>query len=187
MYRKVLAIEDGCFTVEKRLLNDAILIGVVMDGFTLKDVFIDTVKVDGLNATDKALTFISEAGMLDLILLHGVPYAGFNLIDARRIYEETSYPVICILDHKPDIHRVERALRLRFSDWQERLQIIKKSTPVELSIDRIKLIVAVQGLTLDETSKLLREMTLLGKSPEPLRVAKLIAKGLPPLLPDWPL
>ncbi|MBS7613106.1 DUF99 family protein, partial [Candidatus Bathyarchaeota archaeon] len=118
----------------------------------------------------------------DLILLHGVPYAGFNLIDARRIYEKTSYPVICILDRKPDIHRVERALRLKFSDWQERLQIIRKSTPVELSLGCIKLIVAVQGLTLDEASKLLREITLLGKLPEPLRVAKLIAKGLPPLL-----
>jgi len=184
LYRRVLAIEDGCFTIGKRLLDNAILIGVVMDGFLLEDVFIDTVKVDGLDATDKALTFVSKAGILDLILLHGVPYAGFNLIDAHRIYEETSCPVVCILDRKPDIQRVERALRTRFSDWQERLQIINKSAPVELSLDSIKLIVAVQGLTLNEASQLLREITCLGKLPEPLRVAKLIARGLPPLLQD---
>jgi|YelNatPaOPRAMG01_1025707.scaffolds.fasta_scaffold00778_4 endonuclease V-like protein UPF0215 family len=184
LYRRVLAIEDGCFTVEKRLLDNAILIGVVMNGFLLEDILIDTVKVDGLDATDKALTFVSKAGMLDLILLHGVPYAGFNLIDAHRVYEETACPVVCILDRKPDIQRVERALKMRFSDWQERLQVIKKNAPLELSLDGIKLIVVVKGLTLSEASRLLREITRLGKLPEPLRVAKLIARELPPLLLD---
>ncbi|MEM1569308.1 MAG: DUF99 family protein [Candidatus Bathyarchaeia archaeon] len=182
MRRRILAIEDGCFTVGRHFLSEALLIGVVMDGFLLEKLFIDTVKVDGLDATDKALTFVSKAGLLDLILLHGVPYAGFNLIDACRLYEETSYPVLCILDRKPDIQRVKKALRMRFLDWQERLRILEKTTPVELSLGCVKLIVAVQGLTLDEAAKLLRETTLLGKMPEPLRVAKIIAKGLPPLL-----
>lgn len=182
MHRKVLAIEDGCFTVGRHFLSEALLIGVVMDGFLLKDIYIDTVQVDGLDATDKALTFISKAGLLDFILLHGVPYAGFNLIDAHKLYEETSYPVLCILDRKPNIQRVKKALEKRFLDWQERLRVLEKTNPVELSLNYVKLIVAVQGLTLEEASKLLKETTLLGKMPEPLRVAKIIAKGLPPLL-----
>lgn len=182
MPRRILAIEDGCFTVEGRLLDKALLIGVVMDGLKVEDILIETVEVDGLDATDKALSLISKADVLDLILLHGIPYAGFNLIDARRLYEETSYPVLCVLDRKPDMQRVKKALERKFPDWQKRLQTLEKTTPIEIYLDDVKLFVAVQGLTLSEACRLLQETIVLGKIPEPLRVAKLIAKGLPPLL-----
>ncbi|RJS74732.1 DUF99 family protein [Candidatus Bathyarchaeota archaeon] len=179
---RVLAVEDGVFTMGGRLLDRAFLIGVLMHNYTVEKVFIDTVEVDGLDATEKVLSFINKSKPLDLVLLHGVPYAGFNLVDADRIHILTGYPVICVLDRKPDMANVLKALKFKFMDWLERFNILKRQgEPIEVMLDgNGKLVLSIHGLTLEDALKTLKAITFLGKTPEPLRVARLIAKGLPP-------
>lgn len=179
----ILAVEDGCFTVEGSLLPEALLVGVLMRNNFVEEIFIAKVEVDGLDATDRVLEFMNKAGKLDAVILHGIPYAGFNLVDADRIYKETGVPVLCLLSRKPDMARVKRALRLKFSDWVERVKILdKQGEPIEVRLDEGKVVLSVKGLTLKDALKIVRETIVLGKTPEPLRVARLIASGLPPSL-----
>ncbi|RLI29302.1 hypothetical protein DRO58_00045 [Candidatus Bathyarchaeota archaeon] len=177
---RVLAIEDGVFTIDRRLLDKAFLVGVLMYHNTVEEVFIDIVEVDGLDATEKVLSFINRSKHLDLVLLHGIPYAGFNLIDADGVYRLTGYPIICVLDRKPDMVNVLKALKSRFPDWSERFNMLKKQgEPVEVVLDG-RLVLSIHGIPLETALKMLNAITFLGKTPEPLRVARLIAKGLPP-------
>lgn len=180
---RVLAVEDGVFTLDERLLEEAFLIGVLMRHDTVEKILIDTVKVDGLDGTEKALSFINNSKPLDLVLLHGVPYAGFNLIDATVLYSLTQCPVICILDRKPDMANVLKALKSKFTDWSRRFNILQRhGRPIEVMLDGSKLVLSIYGISLEAALKMLKAITFLGKTPEPLRVAKLIAKGLPPPL-----
>lgn len=181
MSLRVLAVEDGVFTSGGRLLDEAFLIGVLMRHSIVEKVFIDTVEVDGLDATEKVLSFINGSKPLDLVLLHGVPYAGFNLVDATGIYSLTQCPVICILDRKPDMASVLKALKSKFTDWTRRFNILQRQgKPIEVVLEGSRLVLSIHGISLETALKTLKAMTFLGKTPEPLRVAKLIAKGLPP-------
>ncbi|RLI27621.1 hypothetical protein DRO58_03915 [Candidatus Bathyarchaeota archaeon] len=177
---RVLAVEDGVFTIDRRLLDKAFLVGVLMHYDAVEKIFIDIIEVDGLDATEKVLSFINKSKPLDLVLLHGIPYAGFNLIDADEVYSLTGYPIICVLDRKPDMANVLKALKSKFTDWCERFNILKKQgEPVEVVLDG-RLVLSIYGIDLETALQTLKAITFLGKTPEPLRVARLIAKGLPP-------
>lgn len=178
---RVLAVEDGVFTLNGRLLDEAFLIGVLMRYDIVEEIFIDIVKVDGLDCTEKVLGFVERSKPLDLLLLHGVPYAGFNLIDAAGICSLAHCPVVCILDRKPDMAEVLKALKSKFRDWALRFNVLQRQEkPIEVMLNGNKLVLSIHGASSETALKMLKAITFLGKTPEPLRVAKLIAKELPP-------
>ena len=51
------------------------------------------IEVDGLDATEKLVAMLRRWSF-DSVILAGVSFAGFNLIDANTVFEEFKKPVI---------------------------------------------------------------------------------------------
>ena len=57
----------------------------------------------------------------DAVMLAGVSFAGFNLVDPTLVFEEFSKPVIVISRTKPDNIAVKNALLQHFEDNRHQL------------------------------------------------------------------
>ena len=117
----------------------------------------------------------------DVVMLAGVSFAGFNLIDPSLVFEEFNKPIIVISRTKPDNVAVKRALHRHFEDWRIRWAVFEKLGPIYAVVsmpDAPPIYVEVVGTNLNWATRLIQAFTTHCRIPEPIRVAKLIARGL---------
>jgi endonuclease V-like protein UPF0215 family len=178
---RVVGFDDGTFSFSSKLNREkTILIGVVMKGaLEVVGVLARWITVDGNDATDSMIDAVNSSRFKDLrvILLKGITYAGFNIVDVERLWEETGLPVIVVVRKKPDIEAMENALRKHFPDAEDRIKLLKKAPPlVEIIPDRLYVQAAgVDGKTAEE---IVEVTTRTGLIPEPLRLAHMIASAV---------
>jgi len=181
-----VAIEDGSLPPINKRKGRTLLIGVRLVNLQLNNVVCKSISIDGLDATDKAIEIVEKLLPLDVVLLDGISFAGFNIIDAERLWYETGRPVIIVTKKKPSKEDVLSALIKHFEDWKLRWGIIEKIMkiskgihPVRIRMDKGKPIyIEVVGITIHSAKDILKRLTVWGRTPEPLRVAKIIARGL---------
>lgn len=177
---KVLGVDEGSFTPWRK--GKTLLLGALLHSKSIiEDVLISKIEIDGLDATETLIKMVKgHKGMIDLIMLTSIPYAGFNLMDPTRLYKELKIPVIVVNPEKPNNKAVKMALQRHFHDWKKRFQILKKiGKPSQLKIDSEKtLYFYTVGLSERTAAKKIRESIIVGYRPEPLRVARLLAHGL---------
>jgi endonuclease V-like protein UPF0215 family len=179
---RVVGVEDGGFTRKRQgyAIQKALFVCVLLRGNRVKDFQAGMITVDGLDATEK-LTSTLQRWSLDAVMLAGVSFAGFNLVDPTIIYDEFRKPVIVISRTKPNNVAVKNALLRHFKDWRIRWEVFEGlgsiyeivSMPAEPSI-----YVEVVGAELEWTRGVIRAASVCCRVPEPIRVAKLIARGL---------
>jgi len=189
---KAVGFEDGYFPPPLKGSKGqyTVLASVFTDNITPVDVYLTLIEIDGLDATEKALNalahFKSEGKLFDVILLGGITYAGFNIIDPMRLYEIFETPVIVVTQDKPKDEEVEKALKKHFIDWKERLTILKKfrakAKISKVVKDKTKLYIQPLGIDLLLAQKIIKELIVKGAYPEPLRLAKQIATTLGKLI-----
>ena len=66
-----------------------------MDGVLRSDI-----TKDGLDATDIISKMIKKSkhyGQIRVVMLDGITYAGFNVVDIEELYGETGIPVIVVM------------------------------------------------------------------------------------------
>ena len=180
---KILAIEDGGFDFVEpsKRKRRALLVGVITSDFRIEKLVISSVQVDGLDATSRVIGIAKKERIpLDLIMLGSISIAGFNLIDILEVYATLKIPLIVANSKEPKEGAIEGALRHHFSDWQERLRIIEKmKKPRKLVLSETEsTYLQVAGVSLIRARKLIKELTVFGKQPEPLRVAHILAHEL---------
>jgi endonuclease V-like protein UPF0215 family len=178
---RVLAIDDGPHS--KWLAGQQVpLVGVVYRGAKFFDgIAFSWVTVDGLDANEAILDLLNSLHRSDirLLLLDGITYAGFNVVDLPKLYEESGLPVIAFLDHYPNLERIHAALEKHFPDWKLRyLRVLSAGKIYELKINDTIKFFQVAGLQPRIARKILRKLCVLGPIPEPLRVANTIASSL---------
>jgi len=189
---KAVGFEDGYFPplFKGSKGQYTVLASVITDNITPIDVYLTLIEIDGLDATEKALNalarFRSEGKLFDVILLGGITYAGFNIIDPTRLYEVFETPVIVVTQDKPKDKEVEKALKKHFIDWKERLAILKKFR-AKAKISKVvkgktKLYIQPLGIDLLLAQKIIWGLIVKGAYPEPLRLAKQIATTLGKLI-----
>ena len=183
---RVVGVEDGGFSrkLQGCGVQKALFVCVLLRGKWFNDFQVGTITVDGLDATDK-LTSMLRRWSFDAVMLAGVSFAGFNLVDPTIVFEEFNEPVIVISRTKPNNVAVKNALRQHFEDWQVRWSVFEKlgsvyevvSMPAEPPV-----YVEVIGAELDWVSRLIRATSVCCRVPEPIRVARLVARGLTKML-----
>jgi len=173
-----VGVEDGSFI--KGRTKATHLVGVLFKGTEIDNVRITRILVDGFDATQKLIKLIHKWSF-DAVFLAGVSFAGFNTIDPAIINETFKVPVIVVVRTKPNNKNVKWALQKHFKDWRRRWNVFSKLGSVykvtPLSGER-PLYVEVLGANIKWACNLIRALTVYGKIPEPLRVAKIIAHGL---------
>ena len=178
-----MAVDDGPFRFGD---GASLLVGLVVRGKGyLEAVCSTTVSVDRLDATDVVADLVMgsrQHSQLKAVLLDGLTLAGFNVVDIEELWERTTVPVLTVVDKVPDHDAIEDALRGRFPDWKERFALITAPTMHIIDLpDGGRLTCHVAGMDVAEARELLRVTTLRGHIPEALRMADLVASGLPRL------
>jgi hypothetical protein len=173
-----VGVEDGSFL--RGITRKAFLAAVLVRGVKVEDVKIAEITVDGLDATKKLVEILS-GWEFAAILLAGVSFAGFNLIDPLVIHEKFEKPVVIISRTKPDNRAVKQALQQHFEDWRIRWNVFEKLGPVHkinVLAGEPPVYVETVGVSIKWAHDLIRALAVLSRVPEPIRVARLIARGL---------
>lgn len=176
---RILGIDDSALLNEK-----VMIIGTVFRGGDWIDgVLRSEITRDGRDATAVIVKMIKNSRHYDqlrIIMLDGITYAGFNVIDIEELYRETELPVIVVMRSYPDFEKIRSALR-HFSDGEARWDIIKKAGEIEKVVTQrngTPIYIQKAGIGIKNVEKIIRLTSIRSSIPEPLRVAHLIATGV---------
>ncbi|PKL63276.1 MAG: DUF99 domain-containing protein [Methanomicrobiales archaeon HGW-Methanomicrobiales-2] len=157
------------------------LAGVVMR----KDLLIDgvafaRVTVGGCDATDAVIRVFTDLARRDinLLMLSGSIIAWYNIIDPVAVQDATGLPVIVITYEESE--GLEEDIRRHFPEDPGRLaayQRLGDRIPVLLH-SGYTLFIRPYGLSPGDAARLCNDFTREGRVPEPVRVARLIARGV---------
>ena len=179
---RVLGVDDGAFT--PHVEGQVSVIGVVFrGGYWLDGVLHTKIAVDGFDATDRITSMITDAShyrQLRVIMLNGITFAGFNVVDVKALNTATKLPVITVTREKPNLAEIHKALQNLPRSKERWKAILSAGEPVEVSTRNAKAKIYVQtaGVSKEDAQKILRLTSTRSNIPEALRVAHLIASGI---------
>ena len=179
---RVLGVDDGAF--KPHVKGQVPVIGVVFrGGYWLDGVIHTKIAVDGFDATDRISSMITTSShykQLRVIMLNGITFAGFNIVDVKALNVATKLPVITVSRKKPDFADIHKALQ-NLPNSEERWEaILSAGEPVEVSTRSVNAKVYMQtaGASKEDAQKILRLTSTRSNIPEALRVAHLVASGI---------
>lgn len=181
---RILGVEDGSFRpFQEDVEQHAILCGVIYQSGNIEDVKMACITVDGMDSTDTLLGWLRVV-QVECIMLGGITFAGFNIVDVGRVHDETGLPVVVYSGKKPDNESMRSALRKHFGDWRARWRIVEALGTIHCTrnFQNDPLVYfEVVGRSSEWAERLLRECAVVSRIPEPIRVAGLIARGVSPV------
>lgn len=176
---RILGVDDSALLNEKVMIVGTVFRG----GDWIDGVLRSEITRDGLDATEVMVTMIKNSrhyGQLRIVMLDGITYGGFNVVDIEELHLETGLPIIVVMRSYPDFEKIRAALR-HFSDGEVRWSIIKKAGKVEKLVtekNRTPIYIQKTGIGIKSAEKIVRLTSIRSNIPEPLRVAHLIATGI---------
>ncbi len=106
------------------------------------------------------------------VLLAGLTFGGFNVVDLPTLYEALEVPILVVMRRRPRLGDIRAALRKHVRGGEAKWGRIERAGAVEPCAD---LFVQRAGLSLAEADATLRLHVRHGHLPECLRVAHLVA------------
>jgi endonuclease V-like protein UPF0215 family len=179
---RVLGIDDGKFVPHSK--QQVLLVGVVFRGGNWLDgVMHTTVTVDEFDAATKIADMITNSPhykQIRVVMLNGITFAGFNIVDIKELNAKTNLPVIAVTQKKPNLTQVHQALR-NLPNNEERWNAILRAgevIPVTTRNSKQKVYIEIAGIDRETAQLILRLTSTRSNIPEALRVAHLIASGI---------
>ena len=172
----VVGFDDAPF--DRSYRGDVLVVGAVFAGTRLDGVISTRVRRDGANSTQRLIDRLTGSkyfNQLQAILLQGIAFAGFNVVDLQRLHQTTGLPVLVVARHLPDYQAIREALLQRVPGGARKWRLVEAAGPMEpiagLYVQRC-------GITPENTARLLAGLQQNGHLPEPLRMAHIIAGGV---------
>jgi uncharacterized protein len=179
---RVIGIDDGKFVPHSK--TQVTVVGVVFrGGLWLDGVLSTTITVDGLDATNKLSSMITQSphyGQLRVIMINGITLGGFNIVDIHELNASTDLPVIAVIDRKPDLEEVQLALK-RLPNNSERWAAVLNAGElfgVSTRQGKSPVYLEIAGIGKAQAEEIVKLTATRSKIPEPLRVAHLVASGI---------
>lgn len=172
----VIGFDDAPFARAHR--GDVSVVGAVYAGARLEGVLSGKLRRDGRNSTRVLTDLVRRSRFrahVQAILLQGIAFAGFNVVDIRALHAALAVPVIVVARKPPDMAAIRRALLQRVPGGTRKLKLIERAGPMQPVAG---VYVQRAGITLDKAGELIRRLAVHGKLPEPLRTAHMIAGGI---------
>lgn len=177
-----MGIDDGKFTFHSK--EQVPVVGVVFrGGYWFDGVMSSQVTVDGFDATKNIGNMIIKSphfGQLRVIMLNGITFGGFNVVDIKALNEMTGLPVIVVSERRPNLDKIHLAIQ-HLPGSEERLRAVLNAGeifPVTTREVNRRIFVETVGISKDLALEVLKLTSTRSKIPEPLRVAHLIASGI---------
>ncbi len=159
----------------------SVVAGVVMrSDFVVDGIALGRTSVGGDDATTAILSLYRrfDRNDVNLIMVSGAILSLYNIIDVDLLSSRSKLPVICLTYKKTA--GIEGSIRRHFPEGAEaKLESYRrlgKRTGVSLRTGH-RVYVRAAGLEREEAKRVLDAFTLQGSIPEPVRVAKLLARA----------
>jgi len=176
---RILGIDDAPFRFGDA---ETEAVGVVVRAPSyVEGVMMTHVAVDGRDATARLAAMIGRSRYRDnlaLVLLDGAALGGFNVVDIAALHAETGVPVATVTRDEPDAAAIERALRARFPDADERLAVLRRQKISKVATAHKPIYVSAAGIGMRELAEAIKLCTVRGAIPEPIRIAHIVATAV---------
>lgn len=172
----VIGVDDAPFPRSHR--GDVMIVGAVFAGDRLEGVLSSKVRRDGANATGRVAAMVGDSRFkpqLQAVLLQGIAFAGFNVVDIRSLRDILAVPVLVVARQRPDYPSVRRALLEKVPGGERKWRLMRRAGEME---PLAGLWVQRAGIDAPAAEALLLSHARHGHMPEPLRTAHLIAGGV---------
>jgi endonuclease V-like protein UPF0215 family len=179
---RVLGIDDGEFVPRTKGTVD--VVGVVYrGGYWFEGVMRAEITIDGLDATEKIAAMIESSPYyreLRVVVLDGVTFAGFNVVDISKLSRRIELPVISVTRKKPDLEEIRSALK-NLPEFEIRWRAMENSGKifeVETRKGENPVYMHIAGILREDAEKIMKKASTRSLIPEALRVAHIVASGL---------
>jgi endonuclease V-like protein UPF0215 family len=175
-YSHVVGFDDAPFERDHR--GDVLVVGAIFSGVRLEGIVSTRVRRDGANAAARLAACLRNSKFLpqlQAILLQGIAFGGFNVVDLRALHRRTGLPVVVVARRRPDLTAIRAALLEHVPGGERKWRLIEAVGPMEAAAG---LYVQCAGIESTEVETLMTRLQLHGRLPEPLRVAHLVAGGV---------
>ncbi|OPY25786.1 MAG: hypothetical protein A4E28_02924 [Methanocella sp. PtaU1.Bin125] len=176
---RILGVDDSPL-----VSKDILVIGAIMRGGSWLDGLLSThIERDGTDATERIAAMISgsrASGQIRVIMLNGVTFGGFNVVDIEALHRLTGLPVIAVMRKLPDLERIRSALA-HLSEPERRYELIARAGNIWEVQTRWRggpVYYQCKGIEKDDAARLIVDTAIHSRLPEPIRVAHIIATGV---------
>ncbi|RCJ42458.1 hypothetical protein A6770_34700 [Nostoc minutum NIES-26] len=172
---RVIGFDDAPFI---RGAGDNVFIaGVVCAGTRFEGMVWGEVQQDGFDTTEvicKLLIGRKFLPQLHILLLDGIGFGGFNLVNLPELADRLQLPCVTLMRRQPDLVAVEEAMS-HLPDFQQRQKLLQLAGTI---YDYSPFFFQVSGEEPAVVARALQRLTDCGKVPEALRLAHLIAAAV---------
>ncbi len=174
---RILAIDDGPI-----VSANVVLIGAVFRGADwLDDAVRSEIERDGFDVTEKMVELAKSTNRYEqirVIMLDGITYAGFNIVDINALHRQTGLPIIAVMQSLPNLKKVKEALT-NLDRSEERWNLVQNAGDIrEITTSYGSVFVQCCGIDISSAAELVQLTSIRSRVPEPLRVAHLIASRI---------
>lgn len=172
---RVIGFDDAPFFKQNDLCVN--VSGIVCSNTRFEGMVWGEVQRDGSDATECLIELVTNNkfhSQLHAVLIDGIAFGGFNLVDLPALSEALSLPCIAVMRKMPDLVAVDKALQ-NFSDYESRIALVRKAGEVH---DYAPFYFQCSGIDARSSGLVLERATDTGKVPEALRIAHLIGSAI---------
>ncbi|MDE1461964.1 DUF99 family protein [Spartinivicinus poritis] len=151
--------------------------GIICNNTRFEGMLWQTITRDGFDSTEVLIDCIKASKFypqINVVLLDGIAFGGFNIIDLPRLANELERPCIAVMRKQPDLVAIKQALQ-NLSNYETRWQLIQNAGAIHAVAP---FYFQVQGTTPDTAAHALAKLTDQGHVPEALRIAHLIGAAI---------
>lgn len=175
---RVLGIDDAPHTREDK---EVLLVGTFFRGGHFMDGVLSTrVERDGDDATAKVIEMVNKSKFkpqLQAILLDGIAFGGFNVVDVNAMAEKTGIPVITVIRKFPDFEKIK--ITLRKLGMEKKYALMERAgKPKKVQLKRGSVWFQCASCSEEEAAKIIKMTSTHSFIPEPIRIAHLIGQGV---------
>ncbi|MBW2981470.1 DUF99 family protein [Candidatus Woesearchaeota archaeon] len=172
---RILGVDDAPFNKFKD--KNVLIIGTIFRGGSWLDGILSTkVKVDGNDSTKKLIEMVNKCKFkpqIQCIILDGIAFGGFNIIDIDELNKKTKIPVIIVIRRMPDLKKIKTTLKKLGKE--KKYKLIEKAGEVHKVG---KIYIQLNGVTVENAKEIIRISCTRSLLPESIRVAHIIAAGI---------
>lgn len=176
---RILGVDDAPFA--PHTTQPVMIIGTIFRaGDWMDGVLRGYIVGDGTDATRKIIEMVNNTrhkDQLGVVMLDGITFGGFNVVNIQKIFQATEVPVIVVMRKYPNFEKIKKALK-RFTDWEKRWNDVLEAGKIYEIENKETIYIQISGIRLDDAEKIVRLSTTRSAIPEPVRVAHIIAAGV---------
>ena len=172
---RAIGFDDAPF--ERHQTDKVNITGIVCANTRFEGMVWGELQPDGWDATEVICNLLigkKFLPQLHLILLDGIGFGGFNIINLPQLAHKLGLPCVAVMRRPPKIEKMKRAMS-RLPNYQQRLAILEQAGKIHTYAP---FFFQVSGEKPEIIARTLARLTDRGKVPEALRLAHLVGAAV---------